>query len=215
MRRLILTLVALVAGGSVAPATHAATADSIRGGCGFYAEPTTGDSWSGLTYDVSATFDATGQPKAATVTCWLEVNGVEAPGSRHSYGDIGGGAGVGGVQAGAHSFAYNAQPEDIVVECTAVQWADGSSESECPAVTELEIPPQGVWDVFETVASAGRDTLCAGSVDACAAICPALASVDGTYGRLTIGPDGDVYLMTPFLPPYRRVLDCAPVGNPY
>jgi len=212
MRRLILTALILVAGASVEPVTHAASAGSIRGGCGYHAEPTTGDSWSGAIYDVSATFDSTGMPESAVVTCWLTVNGVEAPGTRHSYGDLGG---VRGVQAGAHSFAYNAGPEDEIGFCIAVAWADGSTDSECPAVQLIEIPPAAVWDVYETLAAAGRDASCDGSIDTCAVLCPALGSVDGTYGRLTIGPDGDVYLMTPFLPPYHRVLDCAPYGNSY
>jgi hypothetical protein len=211
MRRLILIAMTLMAGAAVTPATHAASADSIRGGCGYDVEPTTGDSWSGVIFDVSATSDAAGLPESATVTCWLTVNGVEAPSTRHSYGDVGG---VRGVQAGAHSFAYNAGPEDNIGLCSTVQWADGSTDSECPAITSLEFPPQVVWDTYDTVSAAGQGAACDGSVNTCAVFCPVLASVSGTYGRVTIGPDGDVYL-TAFNPPYHRVLDCAPYGNPY
>lgn len=202
----------LGAGALVAPATHAATADSFRGGCAFYAEPTTGDSWSGAIYDVSATFDAAGLPESATVTCWLMDAGVEVPGTRHSFGDL---DGVQGVQAGAHSIAYTAGKDDRIGECTMVQWADGSTDTECPVETDEQIPGQVVWDTYGLVTGAALGVACSDTVDACAVLCPTLASISGTYGRVTIGPDGDVYLMTDFKPRYYRMLDCAPYGNPF
>ena len=213
LRRIVLAALTLGAALVVAPATHAATGamGSIHGGCAYHAEPTTGNSWSGVIYDVSATFDAAGQPESAIVTCWLEIYGVEVAGTRHSYGDI---PGVHGVQAGAHSFAYNAGPEDEIIPCRTVQWADGITDTECFQVSQVAIPPQVTWDLFDELTGDGH-AVCGTAVDACAVLCPLLPSVSGTYWRVTIGPDGDVYLLEPGLTAYHRVLDCAPYGNPY
>jgi len=209
MRRIPLAAVVFAAAAVVAPAAQANSADTALGGCFVYEQPTFGSTYAGVIGDLSATFDTAAVPIGAAVSCWIEVNGVEAPGTRHAYGDI---AGVPGVQAGKDSLTYSADPNDFVVICEHVDYADGTSSNpdlDCPVDASPEIPAREVWDFYEATMYGGRDAVCGDSVDACQALCPVLASMAGTYNRLTIGPDGDVYLAFPgFVPPYRRVFDC-------
>src|SRR4051794_3192121 len=116
MRRVLLAVVAVGATALVAPVAGAAAAHDTRGGCGYGArEVTTHGDYRGLMYELSvSTEGGVGTaPIGATVSCWIAVNGVEAPGTRHTYGDVR----VPGVQAGADPVSFTAAPQDIVVEC--------------------------------------------------------------------------------------------------
>ena len=69
-------------------------------------------------FDASATFDPTGAPTAAVISCRIEVNGVVAPDTTHSYSGF-------GVQAGIDPLTYTANAGDQVNECERDQFADG------------------------------------------------------------------------------------------
>ena len=106
----------------VVPAAHAAPPDVIHGGCFFNTEPLP---WSPAVYtgvigDLSATTtgDTPPMPIGATVTCWIEADGVEAPGSRFSYSGF-------GVQSGVHPISYTTNDPSNVVECREIDYADG------------------------------------------------------------------------------------------
>ncbi|MDQ1748602.1 MAG: hypothetical protein QOD07_2865 [Frankiaceae bacterium] len=122
---------ALVAGtaavmvGVLVPAASANSAgDTIRGGCYAYAVSNavaTNGQYEGVMGDNSVTTDATGAPTAATVTCAIQVNGIESP-SSHSFSGA-------GVQAGQDQVVYSASPTDDVEVCQYVTYADGSTEA--------------------------------------------------------------------------------------
>jgi hypothetical protein len=206
MKRFLIVCVTLGVSAVVAPVASASPADTVRDGCFYSSEPVVGRAYAGVIGDLSLTFDGSGAPTGAHVTCWLTVNGVEAPGTRHTYGDV---AGVPGVQAGADTISYDASPTDTVSECMVVVFADNTTTGAvCFVDTSIEYPPQAVWDFYESMHDGARDAACGDSVNACDVLCPPLASVAGTYSVLTIGPDGDVYVLTPFKPAFRKFVDC-------
>ena len=134
----------------------------------------------------------------ATVTCWIDVNGVEAPGTRFSY------PGSNGVQAGAWQVSYTASDTDAVTECQSVAYADGSNAPTiCFAVTTTQAPPQAVIDLVITVADTAN-----------AVFCPVLASLAGNYGPVMIAPNGDVYAADPLGLGYNPVANCGGGGGP-
>jgi len=67
------------------PTAAAAGADTLDGGCLVVAadvDSLTNFVTQGLLVDASAAQDGAGDPNAATVTCWMRVNGFEASGTR-------------------------------------------------------------------------------------------------------------------------------------
>lgn len=185
MKRVLLTAAALGIGALTAPAGHAANADVIHGGCGFdtYLNATlTGGQYEGVIYDASVTTtgDAQPLPIGATVTCWIDLDGVEVPGTRHSYGSL---LGATNVQAGADPIVVPANDSQWMLECESVVFADGTTQDDgCPA-PDQNLPPQAVIDVLNAAFGAADEVLC-----------PQLAKLAGSYpGGITIGSDGDVY----------------------
>jgi hypothetical protein len=113
MRRILLAAALSLSPLVVPAAAHAAAPhDLIVGGCGWEAEPSTGGgtTWKGVMYEHSVTTDSTGVPIGATVTCWIAVNGVEAPGTRISYSGF-------AVQAGVDRFSFTAGEFDPIQMC--------------------------------------------------------------------------------------------------
>lgn len=193
MRRILLTVFTLGATGLAVPAAHAASPDVIHGGCAYTADDDTNnlssapDKKVGVIYDVSATTDATGAPIAATVTCWLDVNGSEAPGTRFSYSGT-------GVQAGANPVTFTASYDASRVDlCYSVLFGDNTRTGECIATTDEKIPAQVFWDALDVASAAG---------------CLVLPLLPGTYGPVTIGPDGDVYLTDPLDVGFNPIYNC-------
>jgi len=211
-------VIALGLSGIVAPAAHADASDALHGGCRFaaIANGATGDVQTGVIGDVSVSTtgdtsvdrigDATVRPIGATVTCWIEVNGVTAPGTTHSYGVPGGAA---PVQAGADPLTFAANSWDTVTECESVTFADGTTQSGCPLWSgftpcglddgggggSIQFPPQQTEDLLNVLVNSANsfanDCVFIPYVDP--ALCPVLKQLAGNYpGGLTVGPDGDV-----------------------
>ncbi|MBV9098437.1 MAG: hypothetical protein JO079_10310 [Frankiaceae bacterium] len=128
-----LTVAVLVPGASAS-----AFGDSARGGC--YAATASNDVVTngqnqGVIGDNSVTTDASGLPTAATVSCSIQVNGVEAPGTRQNYSGT-------GVQSGMSQVAFTASSTDDVEVCQWVGYADGSTDARtCKPVSQGQVPP--------------------------------------------------------------------------
>lgn len=130
------TALMLVAAGT--SAAHADAGDQLKGGCGFDTDtqPTlTGDQNVGVIHDASVSLHASGLPSTATVACWIEVNGVEAPGTRINQSGT-------GLQEGEATISFTASPLDQVQLCQQVTFADGSTWTQdgnvgidCPVAT--------------------------------------------------------------------------------
>ncbi|MDQ1686431.1 MAG: hypothetical protein QOC82_3168 [Frankiaceae bacterium] len=181
----------------VMPSAHANGSDTLRGGC-YYdtVDKPVGDTteYDGVVGDYSVTTDSDGLPIGATVTCWLEVNGIEAPGTRFDYsGD--------GVQFGSHPASYHAEVDDQVDECRTIAYADGTTDpATCFIATTVKIPPECECSILELVLAA---------LDSAA--CPQLVGLAGTYpAGVTIEPDGDVYIPDPLSLGLNPVYDCPP-----
>jgi len=205
MRKLIATVVLVVtqvgAGGLAVPAAHAVAPDRIQGGCFFNSDGTaaTGDTQTGVIGDRSETTtgDFPPMPIGAAVTCWIDVNGVAAPGTTHTYGDL---PGVPGVQAGVDTLVYTAPVGEPVYICQSVQFADGTSiPAECPPYQ----PRCGIegWDCLNDLFTDYIDP----------AVCPELVALAGSYpDGVTVEPDGDVYVPDPAGLGLNPVYDCPP-----
>jgi len=213
MKRLLLAVLALGASALAVPAGGAATVHDTRGGCAFESvEVTTHGEQRGLMYELSVTTDGGigTAPIGATVTCWIDVNGIEAPGTRHTYGDLNGP----GVQAGADPISFTAHPHDFVNECQSVHYADGTTSDpdfDCPAIAPIGFPPQAILDFLNFVERTAQGAVCDDhQAAACALLCPELGMLAGDYGPVTIAPDGDVVVIDDEELDYNPVFDCPP-----
>jgi hypothetical protein len=202
MKRILIAALGLSASLLAAPAAQATTADTIHGGCfdDTVSGPSNDGVATGVIGDLSVTTDSSGALIGATVTCWIEVDGAEAPNTRFSYSGP-------GVQAGSNPISYTSSSADRVTTCQAVAYADGSSEASCTPVTVVPIAPPECCDLVGTVFE-----ILATYVDPAA--CPALAGLAGSYpGGITIGPDGDVYVPDPLGLGVNPIYDCPPYRN--
>jgi hypothetical protein len=201
----------------VTPMTAASAdqGDTLKGGCSFstnrQAQVTNGQN-QGVISDLSLSQEASGGPSGATVQCWIDVNGVEAPGSRIS-------ASGNGVQANSAQITFAAGDTDAISECEQVTFDDGSTwvgadgtNPDCPAATTTQIPPQVVIDTLNTVIDAANAVLIA---DVDPVICPILKNNLGgqTVGPLEINADGDVIVNDP-VGLVGKVYDCPPYDPP-
>jgi hypothetical protein len=129
-------------------------------------------------------------PHAATVDCYLYVNGVAVD---HLFV-----AGTpAGVEAGAKTTTFVAAPADVVSLCTTVTYNNGSGpvDTFCGNAITIQIPPQAVIDLLN------------GTLDPL--LCPILASLAGTYGPITIDNTGDVTI-NPDPLGLNPIYDCPP-----
>lgn len=202
MKKILLVTLAIAAAAVGTPAAQATGADTIRGGCFFdtneQATVTAGQNV-GVIGDRSVTQDASGLPIDATVTCSILVDGVEAPGTRFSYSGA-------GVQEGVDRISFSAGDADWVDICQVVAFADGTTQTQCPPWQDQNFPPQAFIDLLNDVfgaANAAEVTY----VDP--AVCPAFVAAAGSYGPITIEPDGDVSVRDP-LDLIGLVWDCPP-----
>jgi hypothetical protein len=180
----------------VTPMTAASAdqGDTLKGGCSFdtneQAQVTNGQN-QGVIADLSVSQEASGGPSGATVQCWIDVNGVEAPGTRIS-------ASGNGVQANSAQITFAASETDAVSECEQVTFDDGSTwvgadgtNPDCPAATQTQIPPQVVIDTINSVLAL---------TDALNPIlCPIFASLgpQDIGGVITISSDGSLVIADP------------------
>lgn len=188
LKTALATGVTVLAAALVAPAAHADDSDFMYGDCGFGSAEVfyTNGTHTGWIEDRSVTTTGYANPQliGATVTCWIEVNGVVAPGTTHSYGDL---PGLPGVQVGADPASFvTTDVLDNVQVCETVAYADGTTRSHC-IYNDLSLPTIRQREYIDHVA-----TTAFAIVDP--TVCAELASHAGSYpGDVTIGPDGDVY----------------------
>jgi hypothetical protein len=217
MKKHLLVALALASGAlALPPAAEAATADVIHGGCGYNTDQNatlTGGQNAGIIYDLSVTTtgDTPPLPIDATVTCWITVNGVEAPGTRFSYSGA-------GVQAGVDRISFARTDGDYVYLCRSVAFADGTTDAQCPPYGEPPFPPQPVSNLLDVTFGLVNDALrlandaIVSSVDP--VVCPVLQKLTGTYGPVTIGADGDVHIPDPIVLFNGVAYDCPPYIDP-
>jgi len=212
MRRVLLASVAVGASVLFAPTAHAGNPDVFRGDC-FYdvtdRPPAPDDDvYTGVIGDRSTTMtgDSPPTPIGATVTCWIEINGVVAPGTTHSYGDV---AGIVGVQAGADPASVTADVGDSWELCHRVDFADATTQSECEAPITIQVPPEcGGCSVIGIVLDAWETYLDP-------VVCSELAQRAGSYpGGVTIDPTGDVTVPDPLSLGLDPIYDCPPYVAP-
>lgn len=207
MRR---ALVAAVAFGSAVlgtPAAHASTSNVLHGNCFFEsssAADSAGNDNVGALGNLSFTTTGDSPPAliGATVTCWIDVNGVPAPGTSHSYGD-----GM-PVQAGADPIAFEAARDDFVNVCESVAFADGTTDELCEADAPIGFPPQEVVDVITAVVDYVDGTVCCHDPEPVS--CPVLSVLAGNYGPISIEPEGDIDISDPLGLGLNPVWDCPP-----
>ncbi|MDQ1684575.1 MAG: hypothetical protein QOC82_1312 [Frankiaceae bacterium] len=115
------TAMAIVAQGTAAHADT--TGDQLKGGCSLIvvkASPVTGNTFNGFINEASVSLDGSNNPTTATVQCWVQVNGVEAPYTHLNTGGF-------GFEEGSLSTAYTATATDVVQLCQQVSFLDGST----------------------------------------------------------------------------------------
>ena len=187
----------------VAPAASAAS-DEYQGGC--FLEPvnssplTAPNEYTGVLGDLSVTDHDTTDPGPvnAKVVCTLYVNGMDV--AQATFGD-----GTAPVQAGAQHVTFSAGPADDLWLSTVVYFADGTVQNNCQWCEQ--VPPQWVLDDYNGIFTDINGVFIRW-IDP--AICPALVSLAGTYGPLTIGPDGDVNVPDPLGFGLDPVENCPP-----
>lgn len=145
--RVLLSLLTIGLTTLVVPAAQAA-GETTRGGCFFVAVSTKPTEFNGaaegVIADVSVTTDAGDNPIFATVSCKIEVNGVDATPTFTYPGT--------GAQAGADLLAFLANDSDAISICQRVAYGTGTTTAfSCRAVTEARVPPQEVTDVVAGV----------------------------------------------------------------
>ena len=116
----VATVLTLVAAGTSASADPG---DTLLGGCAFNTTENailTAGQNVGVLFDVSVSREASGLPSTAQVTCWIEVNGVEAPHTRLTESGT-------GVQVGQRLISFASNDGDVVDQCTQVTFDDGST----------------------------------------------------------------------------------------
>jgi len=204
-----MTLVAVTLGTGVALAPGAAAVgnNTTIGGCGYNADrvdAVTGTRYTGVVHEASVTHDPFGLPIGATVSCKIEVNGVDAPGTTFSYLGY-------GEQAGADQLSFEAGDTDTVQMCQRTVYADNTDSGwNCPGAHNLILPPQEFVDTINFVTDV-IDNVYFWDIDPRA--CPILAAHPGTYGPITVNADGDVYVADPLDLVLGPVEDCPPYGN--
>ncbi|MDQ1700075.1 MAG: hypothetical protein QOG34_1938 [Frankiaceae bacterium] len=204
---IVLTVAMLGSGVVLAPAANAIGNNTTIGGCAFdtsSAPGSDGTTRTGVTYELSVTHDPSGLPIGATVSCKIEVNGVDAPGTTFSYLGY-------GEQAGADRVSFEADDGDVIQPCQRTVYADNTDTGwSCATAHNLILPPQELRDTLDFV-SGIVDNVFVWDVDP--RLCPVLAAHAGTYGPITIHPDGDVYIADPLNLALNPAQDCPPYGN--
>ena len=209
MRIIVATVVsaATALGLAVAVATPAAadSPDRTLGGCSYDTQSSPGATErTGVISDASVTHTPDGLPIGAVVTCKIQVNGVDAPGTSADFPGY-------GAQAGAQPISFTAADFDVVVLCQQTVYADGTSTDwYCPGATTLPLPPQWVIDDINLVVGIVNGI---SVYDVDPHLCPVLAAHPGTYGGITVEPDGDVYAPDPLELWDGPLYDCPPYGD--
>jgi hypothetical protein len=164
----------LSAAHAVAPLSHYAV-----GGCFFEADSeamvTQPDTYVGVLGVAVVSADPVASIRSAE--CYFGVNGNEAD----HLGPI-----AGPVPVSAKPTTFVAHDGDVTELCTIVHWSDGDTTDSCQDSTDLQLPPQQVYDLLDSLDSVEK-----ANVDP--VVCPILAAHAGTYGPFFIDAQGDVY----------------------
>jgi len=191
--------------GAMAPPALAASYDTTIGGCEFdtnSVQAVTGSSQAGFVYDVSVTHDPAGGLIGATVSCKLQADGVDIPGTTFSYLGY-------GEQAGADPVSFDVGDAAVGL-CQRTVYADGTDTGWYCYPTSMELPPSQIPPpVLELLAVVNEVFVW----DIDPRLCPVLAAHSGTYGPVVVHPDGDVYVADPLNLGMNPVDDCPPYGN--
>jgi hypothetical protein len=180
-----------------ATAAHA-SGDTIVGGC-FASTAVNSIATNGQNVGAIAiaaiTRDDSG-PESARVDCWIDVNGVELPGTKLSSTGV-------GVQLAQQQISYSSFGVDRVELCEQVYfWNDGFDTGPIcqPSVIRVVVPtPNPVVGPLNRIFPDTIDPR----------LCPELAALAGTYTDLQITPSGDVWFNDPF-GLVGLVYDCPP-----
>lgn len=205
-QRLVLGAVALGLTTFVLPTARAA-GETIRDGCLFAAvatHPTEFNSAAeGVIADVSLTTDAAGDPIFATVSCKIEVNGVDAT-PTFSYSGT-------GVQVGVDLLSFVTDEGDSVSICQRVVYDTGAATAfGCRPVTEARVPPEQVTDLVAGVFHDAADPVICGVLGGDVALPPNFAYTGPVYDcppydtsptdgpvNTTNGPYAELYFALP------------------
>lgn len=179
------------------PAAHA-TSDSITGGCFATTNENsvlTNGQNQGEIAIAAVTRDASGLERA-TVSCWIDVNGIEQPGTRLSTAGS-------GVEVAQQAITYSAVDGDTVELCQDVFfWNDGLDTGPICQLTanQIVIPGPSVGPINQIFPTTIDPLLCS-----------VFESLAGNYGLVTIGLDGDVWVDDPLgLFSSSPIYDCPP-----
>lgn len=108
---------------SVVTPASADPGDTLNGGCGSTGltdVTVTNGQTAVVIYEASTSQEASGGPSTATVSCWIEINGVEGPSGRLTVTGN-------GAQSGQTATSYYASSTDVVLLCQQVSFEDGST----------------------------------------------------------------------------------------
>jgi hypothetical protein len=137
------------------------------------------------------------------VSCKITINGADATPTFSFDGT--------GVQAGADPVQITVSALDDVAPRQRVVYVDGADTGWICYGNNLLLPQQHDIDNINAIFQTADNVLTA-RVDP--EVCPALAAHTGTYGSITIKPDGDVYgVPDPLALGLNPLYDCAPYGD--
>lgn len=193
--------------------------DSIHGGCSFNTDSnqtaTQGQN-TGVIEATAISLTSGNTPDAgASVHCKIQVNGVDALGTQLDVH-----ANAAGIEQGQQQISFDDQGGTLPSAlCEKDDWGDGDTTGwVCQASTEIQIPPQAVIDLINTVFDAldGVFTTLQDfevqNVDPL--VCPLLVTLHGVTpgvpGVLEIHADGDIYVADPLALGLNPVWDCPP-----
>jgi hypothetical protein len=168
--------------------------DTLNGGCGFNTNQNsiaTNGQNEGVIFVTALSNEAAGGPSTATVSCWIDVNGVEQGGTRLTV------TGTGPI-VGQQQISFSAGDTDFIAECQEVVFADGSTWT---------APDGNVGVDCSASASVG------GSPQLDQLLCPVFVALyaetnGGVLGVLRISSGGDLYLANPTGTGYTKIWDC-------
>jgi hypothetical protein len=179
--------------------------DSVHGGCSFNTDSqqqvTQGQNNGAIEVTALMLTSANTPDAGASVDCKIQVNGVDAPGT-----EIDVAANAAGLVQGQAQISFDDQNGTLPSAlCEKDNWGDGDTSGwVCQGSTEIQIPPQQVIDLLNTLFITVIDPT----------ICPVLIQLHnagvGIPGVLSIGPDGDVTVADPLGLGLNPVEDCPP-----
>lgn len=203
-RTALLALAALVV--LFVPTTNQASASvgyRTYGGCGFNTfshEALTGGTYVSAIYNLSVTTRAPiSTPVPATVSCKITINDVDVPDTEVSFTDLS--PLTPGVQAGAAPVDLVIDDGDIVRLCQkTVYTGTGQVDDWNCYGKDWSFPPAFVYEALDYVFTDVVDP----------EVCSVLKQHPGTYGPITITPNGDVLGPDPLEFGLGMYFDCPP-----